>query len=99
MNVWKYIYIHIKEVRQELSERPRYWKRAIAVYWAAIVAAVVAVNVRFYNFAGKWKVKEENKRHIYCIGRRRYTSMTKSDILRWPSQYYCGCIQFHTVFS
>lgn len=27
-----------KEVRQELRERPRYWKRAIAVYWAVIVA-------------------------------------------------------------
>ena len=36
-----------KEVRQELRERPRYWKRAVAVYWAAIVAAVVAVNVVF----------------------------------------------------
>ena len=36
-----------KEVRQELRERPRYWKRAVAVYWAAIVAAAVAVNVVF----------------------------------------------------
>ncbi len=36
-----------REVRQELRERPRYWKRAVAVYWAAIVAAVVAVNVVF----------------------------------------------------
>ena len=36
-----------KEVRQELRERPRYWKRAVAVYWAAVVAAVVAVNVMF----------------------------------------------------
>ena len=36
-----------REVRQELRERPRYWKRAVAVYWAAIVAAVVAVNVMF----------------------------------------------------
>ena len=24
-----------REVRQELRERPRYWKRAVAVYWAA----------------------------------------------------------------
>ena len=39
-----------KEVRQELRERPRYWKRAVAVYWAAIVAAVVAVNVVFSCF-------------------------------------------------
>ena len=36
-----------REVRQELRERPRYWKRAVAVYWAAIVAAVVAMNVVF----------------------------------------------------
>lgn len=36
-----------KEVRQELRERPRYWKRAIAVYWAVIVAMVVAVNIAF----------------------------------------------------
>ena len=27
-----------KEVRQELRKRPRYWKRALAVYWAVIVA-------------------------------------------------------------
>ena len=33
-----------KEVRQELHERPRYWKRALAVYWAVIVAIVVVVN-------------------------------------------------------
>ena len=39
-----------KEVRQELRERPRYWKRAVAVYWAAIVAAVVAMNVVFSCF-------------------------------------------------
>lgn len=36
-----------REVRQELRERPRYWKRAMAVYWAAIVAAVVVVNAAF----------------------------------------------------
>lgn len=36
-----------KEVRQELRERPRYWRRALAVYWAVIVAMVVAVNVAF----------------------------------------------------
>ena len=36
-----------KEVRQELRERPRYWKRAIAVYWAVIVAMVVAANIVF----------------------------------------------------
>ena len=36
-----------KEVRQELRKRPRYWKRALAVYWAVIVAMVVAVNVAF----------------------------------------------------
>ena len=39
-----------KEVRQELRERPRYWKRAVAVYWAAVVAAVVAMNVMFSCF-------------------------------------------------
>ena len=33
-----------KEVRQELRKRPRYWKRALAVYWAVIVAIVVVVN-------------------------------------------------------
>ena len=33
-----------KEVRQELRKRPRYWKRALAVYWAVIVAIVVIVN-------------------------------------------------------
>jgi len=36
-----------REVRQELRERPRYWKRAMVVYWAAIVAAVVAANAAF----------------------------------------------------
>lgn len=36
-----------KEVRQELRERPRYWKRAVAVYWAVIVAIVVVVNMAF----------------------------------------------------
>lgn len=36
-----------KEVRQELRERPRYWRRALAVYWAVIVAIVVVVNVAF----------------------------------------------------
>lgn len=36
-----------KEVRQELRKRPRYWKRALVVYWAVIVAMVVAVNVAF----------------------------------------------------
>ena len=36
-----------KEVRQELRERPRYWKRALAVYWAVIVAIVVVVNMAF----------------------------------------------------
>lgn len=36
-----------KEVRQELHERPRYWKRALAVYWAVIVAIVVIVNMAF----------------------------------------------------
>ena len=39
-----------KEVRQELRERPRYWRRAVAVYWAAVVAAVVAMNVMFSCF-------------------------------------------------
>lgn len=33
-----------KEVRQELRERPRYWRRALAVYWVVIVAIVVVVN-------------------------------------------------------
>ena len=33
-----------KEVRQELRKRPRYWKRALVVYWAVIVAIVVVVN-------------------------------------------------------
>ena len=36
-----------KEVRQELHERPRYWKRALAVYWAVIIAIVVIVNMTF----------------------------------------------------
>ena len=36
-----------KEVRQELRERPRYWKRALAVYWTVIVAIVVVVNMAF----------------------------------------------------
>lgn len=34
-----------KEVKKELRERPLYWKRMITVYLAAIVAAVVAVNI------------------------------------------------------
>lgn len=34
-----------KEVRQELRERPRYWKWAIVIYWTVIAALVVAVNV------------------------------------------------------
>ena len=29
-----------KEVRQELCERPRYWKRAMVIYIATIVAMV-----------------------------------------------------------
>lgn len=33
-----------KEVRQELRKRPRYWRRALAVYWTVIVAIVVVVN-------------------------------------------------------
>ena len=36
-----------KEVRQELRQRPRYWKRTITIYWAVIVATVVAVNITF----------------------------------------------------
>lgn len=36
-----------KEVRQELRKRPRYWKRALAVYWAVIVAIVVVANMAF----------------------------------------------------
>lgn len=36
-----------KEVRQELRKRPRYWKGALAVYWAVIVAIVVVVNIAF----------------------------------------------------
>ena len=39
-----------KEVRQELRERPRYWKRALAVYWAVIVAMVVAAILCFPLF-------------------------------------------------
>ena len=39
-----------KEVRQELRERPRYWKRALVVYWAVIVAMVVVVNMAFPTF-------------------------------------------------
>lgn len=35
------------EVRKELRERARYWKRAIAIYWAIILAIVVAINVVF----------------------------------------------------
>ena len=42
-----------KEVRQELRERPRYWKRAIVVYWAVIVAMVVAANIVFPAFSDK----------------------------------------------
>ena len=34
-----------KEVRQELRERPRYWKWAIVIYWTVIAALVDAVNV------------------------------------------------------
>ena len=33
-----------KEVRQELRKRPRYWRRALAVYWTVIVAIVVVAN-------------------------------------------------------
>lgn len=42
-----------KEVRQELRECPRYWKRAIVVYWAVIVAMVVAANIVFPAFSDK----------------------------------------------
>lgn len=42
-----------KEVRQELRRRPHYWKRAIAVYWAVIVAMGVAVNIAFPAFSDK----------------------------------------------
>lgn len=40
-----------KVVRQELRERSRYWKRALAVYWAVIVAMVVVVNIAFPTFS------------------------------------------------
>ena len=36
-----------QEVRKELRERARYWKCAIAIYWAIILAIVVAINVVF----------------------------------------------------
>lgn len=42
-----------KEVRQELRERPRYWKRALAVYWVVIVAMVMAANMAFPVFSDK----------------------------------------------
>lgn len=42
-----------KEVRQELRECPRYWKRVIVVYWAVIVAMVVAANIVFPAFSDK----------------------------------------------
>ncbi|WP_300728484.1 hypothetical protein [uncultured Bacteroides sp.] len=40
-----------KEVREELSKRPRYWKRAITIYCAVIVMMVVTVNVTFPHFS------------------------------------------------
>ncbi len=34
-----------REVRKELSERPRYWKRATAAYLLAIVMMVATANI------------------------------------------------------
>ena len=50
-----------KEVRQELRERPRYWRRALAVYWAVIVAMVVVVNMAFPT-ASENTVPTENEK-------------------------------------
>ena len=53
-----------KEVRQELRERPRYWKRAIAVYWAVIVAMVVAANIVFPTFSDKTMPPENERTEV-----------------------------------
>ena len=53
-----------KEVRQELRERPRYWKRAIVVYWAVIVAMVVAVNIVFPAFSDKTMPPENERTEV-----------------------------------
>ena len=53
-----------KEVRQELRERPRYWKRAIAVYWAVIVAMVVAANIVFPTFSDKTMPLENERTEV-----------------------------------
>ena len=53
-----------KEVRQELRERPRYWKRAIAVYWAVIEAMVVAANIVFPSFSDKTMPPENERTEV-----------------------------------
>lgn len=53
-----------KEVRQELRERPRYWKRAIAVYWAVIVAMVAAANIVFPAFSDKTMPPENERTEV-----------------------------------
>ena len=53
-----------KEVRQELRERPRYWKRAIAVYWAVIVAMVAAANIVFPTFSDKTMPPENERTEV-----------------------------------
>ena len=53
-----------KEVRQELRERPRYWKRAIAVYWAVIVAMVATANIVFPTFSDKTMPPENERTEV-----------------------------------
>ena len=63
-----------KEVRQELRERPRYWKRALAVYWAVIVAIVVVVNMAFPT-ASENTVPAEKEQVEVPQGYRDYLSL------------------------
>lgn len=63
-----------KEVRQELRERPRYWRRALAVYWAVIVAIVVVVNVAFPT-ASESTIPTENEQVEVPQSYRDYLSL------------------------
>ena len=71
------------EVRLELRERPRYWRRAVAVYWAAIVAVV---NVVFLLFCRQISVA---CREMCKCAAQIFSHTRARKIIRWKS-HNCG---------
>ena len=60
-----------KEVRQELRERPRYWKRAIAVYWAVIFVLYYAKMRDLKMALGDYRSAEEYGREYLILSSDR----------------------------